>query len=90
MKRMRLLKEIPKINEDGPSLMFQEIAAYAPPYGMIVCYRFDENHGGRYLPVKGSGWVFFIDSRRKDGRHEVPALAARGRGYPADWAGHAG
>ncbi len=67
MEQIRRLKTVPRHDDTKPCLIFQEIEAYAPPYGMAICYRFDETHGGQYLPVKGSGWVSLIDSRKKDG-----------------------
>ncbi len=86
MEQMRLLDEVPK-HYSEPCLIFQEIEAYVPPYGVTVCYRFDEDFGGRYLPVKGSGWVFFIDSRKKDmaqkaliSQRELEVIRLIGRG----------
>ena len=79
MKRMRLLKEIPKIMRRAIPDVSGNRGIRAPIRDVSVCYRFDENHGGRYLPVKGSGWVFFIDSRRKDGDTKSRSRRARSR-----------
>ena len=44
--------------------LFQNTETYIAPYGMVICYRFDDKYGGNYLPSK-KGYVFFIDTKKK-------------------------